>query len=211
MLMAYVLLFSAFILDLINGCTGWWTDGKCVKITFIALFVLLLIRAFAVVPHNYKESIRAKKLSGELQNSRIVLAMSQIRTHFIFNVLNAISGMCKYDPETADETVVTFARYLRDNIDIMQDDKLIPFSKELQHVKDYVALEQVRFGERIEFVCDIKEKEFNIPPLVLQPIVENAIKHGLTPKKEGGTVDIDSNVGSGTTVTLTIPCKEKKK
>lgn len=137
MLMAYVLLFSAFILDLINGCTGWWTDGKYVKITF--------------------------------------------------------------------------ARYLRDNIDIMQDDKLIPFSKELQHVKDYVALEQVRFGERIEFVCDIKEKEFNIPPLVLQPIVENAIKHGLTPKKEGGTVDIDSNVGSGTTVTLTIPCKEKKK
>lgn len=260
MLSAFALMFVAQIFDLINGLMGWWTEGECVKITFMVLFVLLLVRSFAIVPHNYKASVRANQLSGELQNSRIVLAMSQIRTHFIFNVLNAISGMCKYDPETADETVITFARYLRDNIDIMQEDRLIPFSKELQHVKDYVALEQVRFGDRIRFVSDIKAEDFYIPALVLQPVVENAIKHGLTPKKDGGTVmlrtetdgekifiiisddgvgfdlerqtkkdgvgienvrfrlchmsggtmDINSNEGQGTTVTITIPYKETK-
>ncbi len=142
----------------------------------------------------------------------------------------------------------------------MQEDRLIPFSKELQHVKDYVALEQVRFGDRIRFVSDIKAEDFYIPALVLQPVVENAIKHGLTPKKDGGTVmlrtetdgekisiiisddgvgfdlerqtkkdgvgienvrfrlchmsggtiDINSNEGQGTTVTITIPYKETK-
>lgn len=125
---------------------------------------------------------------NQLMQSRLTTMQSQIRSHFIFNILNAISGMCKYDPEKADQTVVCFARYLRTNIDIMQDERKVTFRSALRHLEDYVALEQIRFGDHIRFVTQIYVENFMIPPLVLQPIVENAIKHGLTPKPKGGTV-----------------------
>lgn len=124
----------------------------------------------------------------QLTLSRTTTMMSQIRSHFVFNILNAISGMCKYDPEKADETVVRFARYLRNNIDIMEDDKPVPFATELERLEDYVLLEQVRFGEKIDFCTEIGVDDFRLPPLLLQPAVENAIKHGLIPKEGGGTV-----------------------
>ena len=73
-------------------------------------------------------------------------------------------------------------------IDIMQKDELILFSNEMEHLEDYIKLEQVRFGDRIQFREDIQVSDFLIPPLVLQPLVENAIKHGLLVKPEGGTV-----------------------
>ena len=86
-----------------------------------------------------------------MKNSHIVLAMSQIRTHFVFNILNAISGMCEYDPQKADETLVMFAHYLRSNINIMEEDEPEAFTKSLEHLEEYVFLEQVRFGEKIQF------------------------------------------------------------
>ena len=124
----------------------------------------------------------------QLMQNRLTTMQSQIRSHFMFNILNAISGMCKYDPQKADQTVVCFARYLRTNIDIMQDDQKVTFRSALRHLEDYVALEQIRFGDQIRFVTQIHVDNFMLPPLVLQPIVENAIKHGLTPKPSGGTV-----------------------
>lgn len=205
-----------------------------------------------------KQKAELKEIEHQLALSRTMTMMSQIRSHFVFNVLNAISGMCKYDPEMADDTVVCFARYLRNNIDIMEDDKSIPFSKEIEQLEDYVTLEQIRFGDKIEFYTDIETDRFVIPPLILQPIVENAIKHGVSKKmtngniilrvreedgnviitveddgvgfdmseltKEksvglrnirfrlaqlaGGTMDIQSKVGVGTTVTITMPKRE---
>ena len=77
------------------------------------------MEAVIIVSTNHRESQKAQELAGELKNNRIVLAMSQIRTHFIFNVLTAISGMCEYDPKKADATLIKFSRYLRNNIDIM--------------------------------------------------------------------------------------------
>lgn len=126
----------------------------------------------------------------QILQGRIIAMMSQIRSHFIFNVLNAISGMCKYDPEKADRTIVYFARYLRNNIDILEDDSPVPFSVALRHLEDYIALEQVRFGDKIEFVTDITVEQFTMPSLILQPIVENAIKHGLLPKPSGGIITL---------------------
>lgn len=129
-----------------------------------------------------------EEMQTKLTLSRTTTMMSQIRSHFVFNILNAISGMCKYDPERADDTVVRFARYLRNNIDIMEDDKNIPFSTDLRQLEDYVILEQVRFGDKLEFYTDIETENFMIPPLILQPVVENAIKHGISKKQTGGTV-----------------------
>lgn len=228
---------------------------------FHMVFTLVAILCYAVLEgiqliFSYVEQEKAlEEMKKDLILSRTTTMMSQIRSHFVFNVLNAISGMCKYDPGLADETVVRFARYLRNNIDIMEKDGNIPFATDLQQLEDYVALEQVRFGDKIEFYIDIEADNFMIPPLILQPVVENAIKHGVSKKMGSGYIilrtredensviitveddgvgfdmaelekeksvgvrnirfrlehlvrgklDIQSEVGKGTTVTITIP------
>lgn len=144
------------------------------------------IYSYTEQENEYKNLLIEK--DRQLMQNRLTTMQSQIRSHFMFNILNAISGMCKYDPQKADQTVVCFARYLRTNIDIMQDDQKVTFRSALRHLEDYVALEQIRFGDQIRFVTQIRVENFMLPPLVLQPIVENAIKHGLTPKPSGGTV-----------------------
>lgn len=188
LLVSAVVLLAVLIAELLNARMFWWHSGNCMKAVFSVLFVLLLIKAAWAVAKNYQNSISAQKLREELKNSRVILAMSQIRTHFIFNILNAISGMCAYDPRKADETLVMFSRYLRSNINIMDEDEPETFTKSLEHLEDYIQLEQVRFGEKIKFEKIIEEEDFMIPPLVLQPVTENAIKHGLLHKKEGGTI-----------------------
>ena len=158
----------------------------------LACLGYIIVRGLNILFSRSEQEDALQKLLAEKENqlmqSRLTTMQSQIRSHFIFNILNAISGMCKYDPEKADQTVVCFARYLRTNIDIMQDEQKVTFRSALRHLEDYVALEQIRFGDHIRFVTQIYVENFMIPPLVLQPIVENAIKHGLTPKSNGGTV-----------------------
>lgn len=123
-----------------------------------------------------------------LTDSRIKVMMSQIRSHFIFNVLATISTYCKIDPKMADKALVCFSRYLRRNIHIIEEDGLIDFSSELEQLEDYVTLEQLRFAEEITFEKEIETSSFQIPPLTVQPIVENAIKHGLVEHGKSGTV-----------------------
>lgn len=181
-------LLAVLLLELWNGRRGWWETGIVVKVTFLVIFVLQLGWAVMSVSRNYQNAMKMKKMKEEIRNSRIVLSMSQIKIHFIFNILNAICGMCEYDPQKADETLVMFSRYLRHYIHIMDKDELESLSKSMEYLEDYIQLEQIRFGNKIKFVKILEEEEFMLPPLILQPIVENAIRHGLLPKKHGGTI-----------------------
>lgn len=192
MLYTGILMMLSVLMDLTNSFFIWWPQGLLSKLIFCVLLVFHLLLAAKTVPAKYRAAEEAKKLKDELKNSRIVLAMSQIRTHFIFNVLNSISGLCQYDPDEASRTVARFAKYLRGNINILQNDELIDFKKELEHLEDYIRLEQMRFGEKINYEKDLESDTFMIPPLVLQPVVENAIKHGLLRKHEGGTVKLST-------------------
>ena len=186
--------------EIVNSMTGWVECGSCIKSVFLVIFVIQLIRAVKFMTVNYQATIKNKKLKQDLINNRIVLAMSQIRTHFVFNILTAISGFCKYDAKKADDALICFSRYLRRNIDIMEKDEAVLFSKELEYLEDYIALEQIRFGSMITFEKDIEEENFKIPPLIIQPIVENAIRHGLVEHGKSGTVrlsttkDKDNNI-----------------
>ena len=188
LLLSGILLMCSILLEFMNGYANLWKQGLLCKVVFVVCLLHHLIVGIRTVPKNYRASKETERLKRELKNSRVVLAMSQIRTHFIFNVLNAISGMCLYDPAEANQTVVHFAKYLRGNINILQDDELIPFKRELEHLEDYIVLEKVRFEDRIQFIKELEVEEFLIPPLVLQPIVENAIKHGLLRTKKGGSI-----------------------
>lgn len=186
----YLPLLTSWIAALANAIFGLFTSGMVVKPVFVLTFAAFLVVELRKIVLDREKAERAHELEEELKSSRIVLATGQIRSHFIFNVLNAISGMCKYDPKLADETIVRFARYLRSNVDILGNDSLVSFSKELCHVEDYIGLEQVRYGSKIEFTAETETEDFPVPTLILQPIVENAVKHGILPKKEGGIIRV---------------------
>ena len=184
------LVLLVIMLEVLNEWLLLWGERLILDIVVALFFFVYAVYGMVSVPYNFRVAARAEKLQNDLNQNRIVLAMSQIRAHFIFNILNAISGMCKYDPEKADATLIRFARYLRGNIDVMQEDALESFSASLSHLQDYIALEQIRFGDKIRFRTETAVTAFSLPPLVLQPLVENAIKHGLTPKPEGGTITL---------------------
>jgi len=131
-----------------------------------------------------------KDMELKLSQGRIMTMLSQIQPHFLYNSLAVIQRLCVKDPKLAEETVVEFTRYLRGNIDSLSCATLIPFEKELGHVQNYLALEKKRFGTRLHIVYDIAVRNFRLPALTVQPIAENAVRHGLTKREEGGTLTI---------------------
>ena len=182
---------------------GFVKPGIIIKPTFLVLFLVYLLVELKNLIENQQKIEDAKKLEEELRDSRSSLAMSQIRSHFIFNVLNAISGLCKYDANKADEMIICFSRYLRNNIDIINDDSLLPFSIEIKHLEDYIKLEQMRFNNKIAFNYKIEVSDFLIPPLILQPLIENSIKHGLLKKECGGNINLTASK-EGKYIAITI-------
>lgn len=118
--------------------------------------------------------------------------IQQIRPHYIFNVLWNIQYLIKHDPKNAEKLTTDFSTYLRGKINDLCYEGLTPFSQELLASKSYLELERVRSSDSIKTKYEIEFDSFDIPNLVLQPIVENAIKHGIYANDNIGTVTISS-------------------
>ena len=133
-----------------------------------------------------------------LQKRRIIaeqktaLTMSQINPHFMYNTLTTIASLCEINPKEAKELTIEFSSFLRQNIGTLTSTELIPFEQELRHVECYLKIEKARFKEKINVVYAIGEKDFSLPALSVQPLVENAVKHGISKKRAGGTVKIST-------------------
>ena len=136
-----------------------------------------------------KENLRVQK---ELYDAEVQIMVSQIQPHFMYNALSSIAILCKLDPATAYEATVTFSRYLRGNMDSLKQTEPVPFERELEHLKQYLYIEKLRFADKLNIEYDIQATDFKVPMLSIQPIVENAVKHGVGMKREGGTVTIAS-------------------
>ena len=137
-----------------------------------------------------EQEAQLAKQELELASSRTAMMLTQIQPHFLYNTLTAIAQLCENDPKQAKETTLCFSEYLRSNMDALTQTRPIPFETELAHVKTYLAIEQVRFGAFLRVSYDVGAANFMIPPLCLQPLVENAVKHGVGIKEDGGTVTI---------------------
>ena len=125
------------------------------------------------------------------KGQRVQLMLSQIKPHFLHNALTVIVGLCDTDPGRARQATLKFAKYLRGNMDSIEEAGLIPFEKELKHTRLYLEIEQLRFGEALEVRYDIACDHFNIPALTVEPLVENAVRHGVRENPGGrGTVTI---------------------
>ena len=185
-------LFAAILLDLFGvGANIVWR-APCAKIVFAILFVVHIVAAARGIVINYRASIRAAKLEKELEDSRIAIMLSQIKPHFLYNVLNTIYHLYRKEPETAQEAVSSFAEYLRCNMLSIEKSEPIPFREEYQHIQTYLSLEQIRFRDKLDVVYNVEVTNFKVPPLTVEPLVENAVKHGVTKKRGGGTVTIST-------------------
>ncbi|MBR2666577.1 MAG: histidine kinase [Oscillospiraceae bacterium] len=152
------------------------------------------ILSFCVI-YDLTEQQRKEKelrdLEHELQMSRIRNFTSQMQPHFLYNALGSIQEIVLDDPQYASDLLGDFTVHLRSCIRAMANDAPIPFEQELANVRAYVNIEKMRFGDKLKVIYDIKEDNFSILPLSVQPIVENAIRHGIYQRGEaGGTVVI---------------------
>ncbi len=138
----------------------------------------------------YKELLDNQAALSEM---RIRIAVSQIGPHFLFNAMTTIKYLCLTDPKGAAKAVDELSMYFRGNLDAMTTNQTIPFEKEVDHVKHYLELEKVRFRERLGVEWELRERDFYLPALTLQPMVENAVKHGILKHPDGGTIIIRSD------------------
>ena len=188
----------SFVIDVVMIDLGIWNTGVVSKSVFIVFFVVAMVMVLKIIPNNINTLANAKELETEkmvlnaqLAESRISTMMSQIRPHFIYNTLGSIEQLCELDPPKAGELVHNFAKYLRGNFGELDNPKPILMSQEMEHVHHYINIENVRFPD-MTFSFEMKSEDFSLPALTVQPIVENAIKHGLMKLEKGGSIRVIS-------------------
>ena len=159
-----------------------------VKISFLETELNKKVLQQNMVLLNQNKVIAEKK--EEIENLQLNMVITQMQPHFIFNVLNIIYYLCAKDTKLAQTAIDRFSSYLRTNIDSLVSDELAPFSKELEHVKNYLDLERLRFDDELEIEYDIGPSDFHIPMLAVQPLAENAVKHGIAKSSNGGKLII---------------------
>ena len=158
--------------------------------TSLSLVIMFLFILLDQVDH----SIRQQQENAAQQASITVL---QMRPHFIYNTLMSIYYLCKQDAEKAQQVILDFSTYLRKNFTAIAKADTIPFVEEVEHTRAYLAVEQARFQDRLLVEYEMEFTDFRLPPLTLQPVVENAVKHGLDPELEPLFISVASRRRDG--------------
>lgn len=180
-ILATVLIGGAVTMDYIDIFSDRPVSFLTMAIAISCVFYYIWLHLQFVRRH--EDALRA--------GQRIQIMMSQIQPHFLFNSLEVIRRVYRKEPKKADDALLKFERYLRGNMDSMAREEPIPFQTELAHTKTYLELEQLRFPNELHIDYDLRCMDFYIPSLTLQPLAENAVRHGVRGKKSGeGTVTI---------------------
>ena len=167
-----------------------YTAMRVCRPMVLGSLVFALLQAVAAMFYAYDHVERQAKMARELSESRVALMMNQLKPHFIRNSLATIRAIIRHDPEKAYDLLYDFSKYLTYNIDVLKGTVLTTFTEELGHIREYTALEREHMLTRLRVEYDIGPTDFAVPPLSVQPFVENAVKHGVWPKEAGGTVRI---------------------
>ncbi len=192
-----VLLFPISVLNGVIWKTISWNEAfegpnflyQISFFTFLFLMWVLLYFLFHYIT-NYQKTLKMTALmnEAELQNLK-----SQLNPHFLFNSLNSVRALIDEDPNKAKVSITALSNLLRVSL-VTGKKKFVALSQELETVKDYLALEQIRYEERLitNINCAPETLRLKVPPLLLQTIVENAIKHGIANLKDGGRIEVKS-------------------
>lgn len=179
----YISMLSYIVLPFIAGIIlifyyGISLINIAISISGIFMFVS------AMIEQNQNLALKEQ----EATDMRMAIMLSQIQTHFMYNSLNTIYHLCDKNTELAKEAISDFSDYLQHILKSVNCPVLIPFREELRHVQAYLKLEKMRFDDDLNIIYQIDTTDFFLPPLSIQPLVENAVKHGICQKEEGGTV-----------------------
>ena len=148
--------------------------------------------------------VREERLRELAARSELKALKAQINPHFLFNALNSISALISIDPEAAQGTLERLAGIFRGTL-LASEKESVPLGKELELIDAYLDVERARFGRRLSVRQEVAEeaRDVPVPPLILQPVVENAVRHGISPSVDGGTVSIAAVVAGGA-LTITV-------
>jgi len=171
-----------------------WPDRSAGLLVAVYLTTLF---ATALPIKIWNSSRNEKKLEQQqlhLNEARLAALSRQINPHFLFNTLNSIASLIRLDPEQARQVIYKLSKILRRLL--RQQENLTTLRDELSFIDDYLAIEMVRFGEKLRVVKDIDPETLDmlVPSMLLQPLVENSIRHGLSSKVDGGTVRVRSKI-----------------
>lgn len=170
---------------------NWAVTPICIATTVSLVLVYTLIHVEQVRRSaDMEKALVEKELA--LSESNNALVLSQIQPHFLYNALTSIYRLCDVKPETAKEAVSNFSKYLRGNLDSIKQTKMISFEEELKHLQAYLFLEKLRYDDYLDVKYDIQSTGFFIPPLTVQPLVENAVNHGISDLPNGGCVTVST-------------------
>ncbi len=196
--------FMSLIAVFLSGIKMYFAgtlDSDMFMEIFVACFMFLSSYLLAKILIRYgRDNLAAIKDSHEeAMNNELAFLHVQIKPHFLYNAINTMVSFCYTDSEKAANLLVNFSKYLRLIFDIDHKLMKVPLARELEMIKAYVKLEKARFGELINIEYDIDPDllSMEIPSLCIQPLVENAIKHGLCKKNTGGTVRISVKKSEG--------------
>ena len=181
---SWIPIFSALILLFALVLDGSVADTPQ-PVSFLTISIVISSVLYYIWLHFQFVRAHENALAAE---QRIQIMMTQIQPHFLYNTLTTIRSLCLRSPEMAAQTIEKFSKYLRQNLDTLNQPELIPFSQELEHVRIYAEIEMLMFPY-IHINYDIVDDCFMLPPLTVQPLVENAIRHGVR-AREVGQIDV---------------------
>lgn len=181
---------SALILALCSATSSLFTVIELftmgIMLSYVALDVGLVVLYMSL---HLRRGIELVKRENATRTS---LMLSQIQPHFLINSLLAIKALTRSDPQEACKAIDDFSYYLRGNMNVLTSEGLVSFEDELEHMRAYLALEKRRFGEKVRVLEDIRSTAVRLPALTLQPLVENAVQHGIAKREDGGTVVVST-------------------
>lgn len=175
-----------------NYIAGGGVEYFPVGILLFIIFENYMIAKKSAIAMNEKEDafIKIAEMDKKEYETELKFLKAQIKPHFIHNALNSIIAISRTDSDKARELLVDFSQYLRSCFDFVNLEDLIPIEKEINLIYSYLAIEKARFGDRLDINYEIDETDILIPPLILQPLVENAVIHGIRKKQAGGAVTV---------------------
>ena len=162
----------------------------------LAYFAPAIITLIIYVNFYTSRASELAQRESKLKEERFSILVSQMQPHFLYNALSSIIAV-KGNPPTTQEALFSFSTVLRNNIEMLECDHPIPMDEEMDHVDSYLDLEKLRFKEKLNVEIDTDDTSFQVPPMTVQALVENSIRHGVTKKAEGGTVKISSKLEDG--------------
>ncbi len=187
--------FMSVIAVLLPGVKLYFTgklDSNMLMEIFVVCFMFLCsyLLAKVLIRYGHDNLTALKNSNEEAMNNELAFLQAQIKPHFLYNAINTMVSFCYTDSEKAAKLIVNFSKYLRLIFDIDHKLMRVPLQREIEVIKAYVEIEKARFGELINVEYDIAPElmSMEIPSFCIQPLVENAIKHGLCKKDTGGTV-----------------------